>query len=191
MLNTKSQKGRPSPLLAPVLHTAMRPKPEFLYPKKKEKEKEKKRKKNKRLKRSFFVTQLIKLSTFEKVLLQCPGPRSKSVPATSAINAGVLLIWIGTFTLLLRLIHICILSFHQILFVCIQFFSFSFFISINESIISLCSFLFCFSKKEIRVRDPSRKMAPDDETWWWRDLWILPPRNAFSSFSADFTWFIF
>ena len=80
--------------------------PEFQFPKKRRKRKKRKKKKNTRSKSSFFgivrrkkkiekefsVTQLIKLSTFEKVLLQCPGPRSKSVPATSALNAGVLLI---------------------------------------------------------------------------------------------------
>ena len=32
-----------------------------------------------------------------------------------------------------------------------------------------------------------RNFSSWEITWRWRDLWILPPCNAFSSFSADFT----
>ena len=45
----------------------------------------------------------------------------------------------------------------------------------------------CFSglQPKFRCHIFAQTTKPDD------GLWILPPRNAFSSFSADFTWFIF
>ena len=72
---------------------AMWMKQKFQFPKKKKRKKKRKRKL--KIEKVFLpkasgipACQFIKLSTFEKVLIQCPGPRSKSVPATAVMLWG-------------------------------------------------------------------------------------------------------